>query len=232
MSQTSLNLTAIVIFSLVMSVMLGPLIHLPPAVPALAAFSILGLATLDTLSWQGQGGTLLLDWLTRRSPAYRDRILHHEAGHFLVAYLLNLPITGYTLNAWEAFRQQQPGQGGVTVATTELDAELLTGQLSARLIDQYCTVWMAGIAAETLVYGDAQGGSDDRRTLNALFAQLRQSPADADLKQRWALLQAKTLLEQYAAAYTALVTAMEQRASVDDCCRAIATGLEEVASEG
>ncbi len=221
MSQTTLNLVAITIFTLVMASLLGPLLHLSPAVPAIAAFMILGVATLDTLSWQGQAGTLLVDWVARFSPTHRDRVLRHEAGHFLVAHLLNIPVTGYTLSAWESFRQGQPGLGGVSFSTTELDAELQQGKLSSQLIDRYCTVWMAGIAAETLVYGAAEGGSDDRQKIRLLWHQLRRSAGEGVLKERWATLQAKHLLETHQTAFEALIAALEQKLSVEDCRLAI-----------
>jgi hypothetical protein len=217
MSQTTLNLTAITIFLLVMSALLGPLVHLSPAVPALAAFGILGVLTLDTLAWQGRGGTLVLDWLARFSAEHCDRVLRHEAGHFLVAYLLNIPITGYTLSAWESFRQGQPGLGGVTFGMQELDSQLSQGFLTDQLIDRYCTVWMAGIAAEQLTFNTVEGGQDDRQKLFQLWSQLRRPLAEAELKQRWATLQAKTLIERQPAAYQALVAAMANGATVVEC---------------
>ncbi|MBD2021346.1 ATP-dependent Zn protease, partial [Leptolyngbya sp. FACHB-36] len=79
MSQLSLNLVAISIFVVTMTTLLGPLVHLSPVVPTIAVASALGLATLDTLSWQGRGATLLLDWLARFSPEHRDRVVRHEA---------------------------------------------------------------------------------------------------------------------------------------------------------
>lgn len=221
MSQTSLNLVAITIFTLVMSALLGPWLHLSPFVPAIAVFGLLGLATVDTLGWQGQGATLLVDWAAGFSSDHRDRVLHHEAGHFLVAHLLNIPITGYTLSAWEAFRQGQPGQGGVSFGSEELDGELEQGILSDQLLDRYCTVWMAGIAAETLLYGNVEGGTDDRQKLRILWTQLRRSPEQGLLKERWVLLQAKTLIETHRLAYDALVEAMSTRSSPEDCQRQI-----------
>ncbi|MBD1870734.1 ATP-dependent Zn protease [Leptolyngbya sp. FACHB-671] len=225
MSQTALNLIAITIFTLVMSSLLGPLVNLSPVVPAIAVFGLLGAATLDTLSWQGRGGTLLLDWLARFSPQHRERVIHHEAGHFLVAHLLGIPITGYTLSAWEAFRQGQPGLGGVSFDSQELNAELEKGILSAQLVDRYCTVWMAGAAAEKLVYGNAEGGADDRQKLRILWTQLKRPLSECETKERWASLQARSLLEVHRSAYEELVIAMTQAEPVSKCYEV----LEQVA---
>lgn len=217
MSQTTLNLVAITIFVMVMASLLGPLFHVSPFVPATVAFGLLGLATLDLFSWQGRAGTLLVDWAASFSDDYRARILRHEAGHFLAAHLLNIPVTGYSLSAWEALRQGQPGRGGVSFAPLEPGPETPVDQ---QLLDRFCTVWMAGSAAELLSYGNAEGGGDDRQKLRSIWAQLRRDQ-DGALKERWAALQAKTLLEENWAAFEALVQAMEQRASVADCCAAI-----------
>ncbi len=223
MSQTGLNLLAISIFLMTLSVLLGPLIHLSPAVPAIATFSILGIVTFDSFSLQGRGGTIILDWIAGFSPQHRDRIIHHEAGHFLAAHLLNIPVTGYTLTAWDAWKQGQPGQGGVTFDDGELASQLERGTISAQILDRYCTVWMAGIAAETLVFNDAQGGTDDKSKLAGVLAGLGFSAAASEQKQRFHLLQAKTLLQANWSSYEALVKSMEQGASVGDCQRIIAT---------
>lgn len=220
MSQTTLNLVAITIFLLVMSSLLGPLFHLSPFVPAIAAFGILGVATLDTLSWRGKVGSLLVGWVANFSAEHRLRVLRHEAGHFLVAHLLEIPITGYTLTAWEALRQGQPGQGGVSFDLHLLEQEIQKGQLT-QLLDRFCTVWMAGIAAEQLLYGAAEGGGDDRQKFRQLWFELKRPNSEGATKERWALLQAKTLLETHRSAYDALTTAMEQRASVEVCYQLI-----------
>ncbi|WP_088890504.1 ATP-dependent Zn protease [Leptolyngbya ohadii] len=227
MSQTTLNLVAITIFSLVMVSLLGPLLHISPVVPAVAAFSILSIATLDSFSLQGRLGTLVVDTIAQFSPEHRSRIVRHEAGHFLAAHLLGIPVTGYTLNAWEALRQGQPGQGGVSFGTAELEAQIATGQISTQMVDRYCTVWMSGIAAEQLEYGNAEGGANDRETIRLLWMmQLKRSLGEADLKQRWALLQAKTLLQDHKEAYAALVEAMEQRQPVEVCQETIQASLK------
>jgi hypothetical protein len=217
----SLNLIAISVFLMTLSVLLGPLIHLSPVVPAIATASVLGLATLDTFSWQGQGSTLLLDWLASFSPEHRARVLRHEAGHFLVAHQLGIPITGYALNAWEALRQGYPGNGGVRFGDPELESELQQGRLSVQRLDRYCAVWMAGIAAEDLAYGNVEGGRGDRQQLLTILFQLGLSANQCQQKERLALLQAKTILQENQSAFESLLPLMEERAPVEDCIRAL-----------
>ncbi len=222
MSQTTLNLVAVSIFLVTFSTLAGPLFNLSPTIPAIATFTLLGLATLDSFSLQGKGGAVISDLFAWTSPQNRDRILHHEAGHFLVAHFLDIPVTGYTLSAWEALKQKQPGLGGVTFTDDELATQLQQGALKAQLLDRYCTIWMAGIAAEHLVYNDAQGGADDINKLKKVLAPLGFSAAAQDQKQRFSALQAKTILEEHWTAYEALVKAMQQRVSVDECRMLIA----------
>jgi hypothetical protein len=226
MSQTALNLVAISIFLITFSALLGPFINLSPAVPALATFAILGVATLDSFSLQGKGGTILLDWIAGFSSEHRDRIIHHEAGHFLVADLLGIPVTGYTLSAWEAWRQGQPGQGGVAFNDVELAAQLEKGSISAQMLDRYCTMWMAGIAAEALVFDRAEGGGDDQTRLGEALKIVGFSESAFQQKQRFHILQAKNLLQENWSSYQALVQAMQQRASVAECQNAIASGVK------
>lgn len=179
----------------------------------------MGLATLDSFSLQGKGSTLLLDWLGSFSPQHRDRIVRHEAGHFLVAYLVEIPVVGYTLSAWEALTQKQSGQGGVSFDDQELALQLEQGTLKAQMLDRYCTIWMAGVAAETLTYGSAEGGADDRQKLRTVLTPLGFSASAQEQKERWAALQARTLLQANWSTYEALVSAMQQRADVSECCR-------------
>lgn len=226
MNPLSLNLVAITVFLFTLSALLGPLIHLSPSVPAIAAAGLLGLVTVDTLGWQGRGLTIALDAIARISAERRLRVTRHEAGHFLVAHLLEVPISGYTLTAWEAFKQGQNGCGGVQFDDRQLLEQLQQGTISDRLLNRYATIWMAGIAAETGLYGTAEGGDDDRLQLRSILSQLRPVITDISARERWALLQAKTLLESHQEAYKRLVEAMEQRLSVAECTQAIAQSAD------
>jgi hypothetical protein len=220
MNPLAVNLAAIVVALMTFSVLLGPLLHIPQAVPALLVFGLLGITTLDQFGFQGQGTNIFLDWLAQRSPAYRQRVLHHEAGHFLAAHLLEIPIQGYSLTAWEARRQGFASQAGIafaepTVAQPEAAQPGKAIQaLPLPLLERYCTVWMAGIAAEKLIYGEVEGGAEDRQKVQFVSGQLGR---DGQLQQRQSLLRAEELLKTHRTNYDALVVAMDQRASLEDC---------------
>lgn len=223
MNQTALNLVAISVFAMMLSTLLSPLLHISPFIPAAATFGVLGLATLDSFQWQGKFGSIVLDWVA--GSTYRDRVLYHEAGHFLIAQQLEIPVTGYTLSAWEAFRQGQPGQGGVQFDTQQLETELQQGKISAQWLDRYCTVWMAGIAAEQLIYGNSEGGNDDRQKLRQILMRVGIPAMEVMQRERLAILRAKTMLEAQRSAYAALVDAFRERKSPEECYAAIATNL-------
>jgi hypothetical protein len=217
MGQMTLNIVAITIFLVTMGMLLGPLLHIPQSLPVVAIAAVLGLATLDQASWNGTLGNLFINGFNRLSGEERDRILRHEAGHFLVAYLLDIPVADYTLNAWDAWKKGMPGIGGVQFDTTDLDETLKTGQLPAQTLNRYCTVWMAGIAAEKVIYGQAKGGQDDRQKFSILWQQLQRPIQEGQIRQRWAVLQAQTLLEKHQTAFEALVAAMAEDTPVQDC---------------
>ncbi len=104
MNPLTLNAIALSIFTMTLGVLIGPAIHLSPSWVALTTLVVLSAATFDAFQFESRGLTLLLDAIAQLSPRYRQRILHHEAGHFIAAYVLQLPIQDYTLSVWEAYR--------------------------------------------------------------------------------------------------------------------------------
>ncbi|MEL4893950.1 hypothetical protein [Crocosphaera sp. Alani8] len=215
MEQTSLNLVAVAVFAMTLSALLSPVFNISPFIPAGATFAILGLATIDSFSWEGKGLTLFLDLFT--SSDERQRIIHHEAGHFLAAYCLGIPVTGYTLTAWETFMQgEKAGIGGVQFDFTLLsDKEKISK--NPLVFERTFTVLMAGIAAEKIVYNTVEGGQEDKQNLRELIRVLGLRADLYQQKENWALLQAKNLLIRHQNAYEELVKLMEKRASVAEC---------------
>ncbi|MBO9998937.1 MAG: ATP-dependent Zn protease [Cyanobacteria bacterium SID2] len=226
MNSLSLNVLAVSIFSITMLALVGPIIDLSPVVPASIAFGALGLVTIDTLGFDGQGTLVFLDWLGDTTSDRRERVIRHEAGHFLVACLLDIPVSDYTLSAWEAVQRGQRGRGGVQFDDRELREQLQRGTISAPTLDRYAKVWMAGIAAEQLHFDRAVGGDDDRAQLRQLFRQLRPAISDFSQRERLAVFQAKTLIEVHRDTYNALVEAMTQSCSVEACRLTVTRGGE------
>ncbi|MFK8184705.1 MAG: ATP-dependent Zn protease [Phormidesmis sp.] len=225
MNPTTLNLLAVSVFAFTLLSLVGPLLHISPNAVAIVLAACAGLLALDRYGWQGKGGNLLIDLVSSQSSEYRQRILHHEAGHFLVAHLLGIPVQSYTLSAWQGIKAGLPGLGGVVVDTSAI-ASPTAGieQLTTKTVNHYSMVWMAGVAAERQKFGAAQGGEDDKAQLRRLWELTppqNRTAAAAETQMRWALLQADTLIETQAEAYQALVTAMDEQRSVEDCCTLI-----------
>lgn len=225
MRQPTLNIIAIAVFVITLVSLLGPLVNWSPTVPAIATVGLIGLVAIDQVGLEGRLGNLVVDGLSWMSPDHRQRVLYHEAGHFLAACLLEIPITAYSLNTWEAWRRGIPGQGGVIFDTEVLEAEIAQGKLTAGLVDRYGKVWMAGIAAEEIVYGSALGGQDDQTKFRLLWEQLDRPQAEGQMKLRWSALQAKNLLDQHRDALFTLVPLMESGAPVADCVAAIRASI-------
>ncbi|MEN9218835.1 MAG: hypothetical protein Q6J33_07490 [Gloeomargarita sp. DG_2_bins_126] len=210
MDERQVNLVAITVFILTITALIAPLLHLSVGVIAGTAFLLLSLATADAWVWQSQGLTLLLSlW-----PGSQARVIHHEAGHFLVAHLMGIPIEDYTLSAWQSWRRgYPPGEAGVRL-----------GAIAPELLPRCPVLWLAGIAAEEWVYGQAQGGTTDRQQALRLLAAF--PPAERAWRLRAAHREARQLLHQHRPAYQALVAAMTQKKSVTDCVQVLENTLK------
>jgi hypothetical protein len=215
MNQLTLNAIALSVFAMTLSILLGPFFHISPFVPTGLTFIILSAVTFDSFRFQSLGLTVVLDTLAQLFPGYRQRILHHEAGHFLVAHLLDLPIESYTLSVREALQQGTPGQGGVRLKQIELGQ---TPNWLKENVTKLCTVWAAGGIAEALKHGSIQGNEDDMQQLRSTLKALGLNVA---LHERQAKIDAKQLIQQHWPSYESLVPLLEQRRSVSECCAAI-----------
>ncbi len=223
MPDTRLNLVAIAIFLMMMSALVGPVVNLSPAIPAVATLGILGIITADQISWQGRGTDFFVGLF--QSKAERERILCHEAGHFLVAYCLDIPIIDYSLSSWEVLRQGEKGMAGIRFDTANLESQCLDWKHRPQALERWATVWMAGIAAEKLVYGECLGGDGDRQQLRRAFRLAGLPEINLAQKESWAFLQAKSLLEQHSQLHSRLQQALQQRRSVTECCDLLAQDL-------
>lgn len=132
-------------------------------------------------------------------PPYRKRVLVHEAGHLLVAYLLGCPVRGVILDAAQAMELGIQGQAGTQFWDATLEEELRQGLLTNASLDRYSMVLFAGIAAEALVYGEAEGGENDENLFKSIISLLRPpwSASQMSNQARWAVLQSFMILKEH-----------------------------------
>lgn len=155
-----------------------------------------------------------IDGFSSFFPDYQERIARHEAAHFLVAYLIGLPILGYSLDI---------GKEHVNLVDERLEKLIYSGQLDSKELDRLAVVAMAGLAAEGLKYDKVIGQSADLFTLQRFLNRSKPS-LSKDQQQnltRWAVLFAGSLLKNNSKLHEALITAMTNKASVTECIEAI-----------
>ncbi|KAL0290421.1 UNVERIFIED_CONTAM: hypothetical protein Sangu_2575400 [Sesamum angustifolium] len=105
-----------------------------------------------------------------------------------VAYLLGLPILGYSLDI---------GKEHVNLIDERLEKLIYSGQLDAKELDRLAVVAMAGLAAEGLQYDKVVGQSADLFTLQR-FINRSKPQLSKDQQQnltRWAVLFAASLIK-------------------------------------
>ncbi|MED6133590.1 hypothetical protein PIB30_029642 [Stylosanthes scabra] len=147
-------------------------------------------------------------------PDYQERIARHEAAHFLIAYLLGVPILGYSLDI---------GKEHVNLIDERLEKLIYSGQLDAKELDRLAVVSMAGLAAEGLEYDKVVGQSADLFSLQR-FINRSKPQLSKDQQQnltRWAVLLAASLLKNNKASHEALMASMSNKASVLECIQTI-----------
>jgi hypothetical protein len=144
-------------------------------------------------------------------PDYRDRVLRHEAAHFLVGYLLGVPVVGYSLDL---------GKEHTDFLEARLERKIVGAQrLSEDEIDALAVVAMAGVAAEAMHFPEVVGQTADlvslQRAMNRAVVPMA-SNAQQNVT-RWAVWQAAVMLRANPGAYDALREAMARRAPVAEC---------------
>eukprot|EP00873_Tetraselmis_striata_P011800 jgi/Tetstr1/432064/TSEL_021535.t1 len=147
-------------------------------------------------------------------PDYRERCVLHEAAHFLVGYLLGVPISGYSLDV---------GYVHTDFVEAKLQCRLVEKKLTDEEVDVLAVLAMAGVAAEGLKYEEVTGQTGDLFDLQRILLRSENKLSDNQQQNmtRWAVFQALSLIKSNQASYDALVAAMKERKSVAECIKAI-----------
>lgn len=155
-----------------------------------------------------------IDQFSQVFPDYKQRVTQHEAAHFLVGYLLGVPVTNYSV----AMTKEH-----VEFAEVKLQARIFTKDLTEDEVSALAAVAVAGIAAEGMAYEEVMGQTADLMDLQRIL--LRQRPALSNAQQqnatRWAVWAAAMILRRYKAEYEALQAALGAGKSVAECVQAI-----------
>ncbi|KAL8035933.1 hypothetical protein ABFX02_12G127000 [Erythranthe guttata] len=184
------------------------------------SLGLLFLWTLDAVSFNGGISFLILDTLGHSiSKKYNNRVAQHEAGHFLIAYLLGILPKGYSLTSLDALKKE--GSLNVQAGTAFVDFEFLEevskGKVSATTLNRFSCIALAGVATEYILYGTAEGGLSDINTLDNLLKSLGFTQKKADGQVRWAILNTVLILRRHEKARANLAEAMSEGLSVGSC---------------
>lgn len=155
-----------------------------------------------------------IDFFSQVFPDYRDRVLRHEAAHFLLGHLLGVPVAGYSLAL---------GKEHTDLAEAALQRRLIEKQLSDEEVDKLSIIAMAGATAEAMHFEEVMGQTADMWDLQRIMmrATSKLSNNQQQNQTRWAAYQAASLLRQYSKEYNALMEVMGKGGSTDACIRAI-----------
>ncbi|KAF9670019.1 hypothetical protein SADUNF_Sadunf13G0024800 [Salix dunnii] len=196
----------------------------------LFSLGLLFLWTLDSVSFNGGLGSLVLDTVGHTfSQKYHNRVIQHEAGHFLIAYMVGILPRGYTLTSLEAL--QKDGSLNVQAGTAFVDFEFLeevkTGKVSATTLNRFSCIALAGVAAEYLLFGYAEGGLADINKLDMLIKGLGFTQKKADSQVRWSVLNTILMLRRHEGARAKLAEAMAMGLSVGCCIGIIEDNIDD-----
>ena len=126
-----------------------------------------------------------------------------------------MPLQACLLDPWSALKDGRfSGAAGTVFFDPALGDGMAKGTLRRETLDRYSVVVLAGIAAEAMVNGQAEGGQADEQALINLLASLNGGKA-WDLPRiqnqaRWGASQALLLLREYKQPYEALCAALER----------------------
>ena len=147
-------------------------------------------------------------------PDYKDRTLRHEAGHFLVGYLLGVPIGGYSLNL---------AKEHIDFVEGKLGRSMFVEDLGEQELNVLAVISMAGVAAEGMAFEEVLGQNGDLMDLGRLMRRSARtlSAAEQQSLTRWAVFRACQMLRDNRGAYERLMDAMREKGSVAQCIQAI-----------
>lgn len=170
--------------------------------------------------------------------------MQHEAGHFLVGYLVGVLPRSYQVPSVEDIIQDKFAQGNVqflgfeflkqvdidTISSNKftqgkLKSKEIRAKISSRTLNKFLCVILGGLAAEYLVFGYSELLHSDVQQLDRVLRWLCFNENEADFVVRWAVITTLSLLSHHHEARSRLAEAMNSRRSIGYCIDAIESAL-------
>ncbi|XP_048235962.1 uncharacterized protein LOC8288485 isoform X3 [Ricinus communis] len=194
----------------------------------------------------------LLDGESRSSTCeeYHNLCLQHEAGHFLVGYLLGSLPKRYRTPSIEKLRDGNFAGGNVKFLGFEFlrevgVAQMLRkdivkeeacyrgnrGKISSKTLNNFSCITLGGLVVEHLAFGHSEGHYSDvvKEQLDSTLKWLELSEDEANFQVRWAAVNTIAILNRHYKARLKLVEAMARGQSVGCCIDAIENGIDRIA---
>ncbi|KAM3289331.1 putative protein isoform X1 [Capsicum chacoense] len=161
------------------------------------------------------------------NSAYEDHqmCLEHEAGHFLVGYLVGVIPRSYEVPSVEDITQNKFAQGNVRFLGFEFIKEETRAKISSQTLNKFLCVILGGLAAEHLVFGYSELLHSDVQKLDRVLRLLCFNENEAESLVRWAVLTTLSLLSHHQEALSRLAEAMASRRSIGYCIDVIESTL-------
>jgi hypothetical protein len=143
---------------------------------------------------------LAIDSFSLVFPDYKERVIRHEASHFLAGYLCGFPVISYNVLLGTEHTEFGVKMGKRLIERTLEDDE----------VDKLAIAAVAGIASEGQNYEEVMGQTADLMDLQRILFRSKNKLTDQQQQNmtRWAVFQAGSLLRSYKKEHQALIEAM------------------------
>ncbi|XP_029116252.1 uncharacterized protein [Elaeis guineensis] len=105
--------------------------------------------------------------------------------------------------------------------------QVVTGKVTAKMLNRFSCIALAGVATEYLLFGYSEGGLSDIGQLDKLLKSLGFTQKKADSQVRWAVLNTILILRRHERARSQLAEAMSSGKSVGSCIDTIERSIDD-----
>ncbi|KAG6590419.1 uncharacterized protein LOC111461960 [Cucurbita moschata] len=177
----------------------------------------------------------------------------HEAGHFLVGYLMGVLPKQYEVPSIQALRQNRFAEGNVSFVGFEFlgeidsikilveNADIINlhkrenkgrqenkGTISSTKLKQFSCVILGGLVAELLVAGNSDGHLADILKLESVLIWLGLPKSDADRLFKWAAMNTAFIMSRHSETRSILAKVMALGKSIGFCIDTIENCLQGI----